>query len=611
MVEIIKSAEQKKLWERPQWQTLLHYKNGKSTIDSKTFFYAENGKKNPKEELVATIKAFFQPAQKEYIERINIKKNITQDFQHQHPQCAFPARFSWLSKHLNFSKIPKQKCPAYKKWEKKIQPHQATLVFASAYLNQPSSLFGHTFLRFDKKNKNEKLLSYISNFGAITPPNPNGFSYAYNGLTGGYPGVFSFQPYYEKVKTYGAIENRDLWEYNLDFSKQELKILVDHVWELGYQFVDYFFFTDNCSYLLMEVLDVARLSMRLAEKFPRQTIPLDTVREVLKQKGLMKKVDFRASKETKILSHWGDLTTKEKQAVKSFFRNEKLDENLTENETAKVTEIAYDINQYNLAKGKISLKKMRSRSMALLVARNKISQKENLFSKIKIPIRPDKAHASSRLSLSTGIRDANEFFSLSFRPAYHTIDDLDDGHVFGAGLNFFYGELQYDLENSSLYLNQFDLVSITSFAPWQAIFRPTSWKLGGNLTPRPNDWKRQMGNVFGAVGISAKITKKFLIYSLAEGQISYADKTFSKDILIGTGGSIGFVWNFLHDWKILAESKKIYFSAKKNNDFLDTKISLIFSPKTNFAYQLDYRNFSTNLQSFDEIKLRIKLFFGL
>ncbi|MHA1550082.1 MAG: Lnb N-terminal periplasmic domain-containing protein, partial [Alphaproteobacteria bacterium] len=237
---ILIEAETKELWNKPQWQKLMHYKNGESTVDSSAFFNSENGKTNLKEELIETLKSFASPAISEHEETINLQSNITQTFLHQHPQCAFRARYNWLATQLNLSSIKKQPCPRYEKWIKKARPHQATLVFASAYLNQPSSLFGHTFLRFDRKKKDELLLSYISNFGAITPESPNGFAYAYNGLTGGYPGVFSFQPYFEKVKSYGAIENRDLWEYTLNLSPIEIQRLADHIWELGYQYIDYY-----------------------------------------------------------------------------------------------------------------------------------------------------------------------------------------------------------------------------------------------------------------------------------------------------------------------------------------------------------------------------------
>ena len=61
-----------------KWKALLHYQNGKSSIDSSNFFLSENGKKNPQAELQASIKLF---------EGDDSKK-----------KCLFPARYLWLKK---------------------------------------------------------------------------------------------------------------------------------------------------------------------------------------------------------------------------------------------------------------------------------------------------------------------------------------------------------------------------------------------------------------------------------------------------------------------------------------------------------------------------------
>lgn len=64
--DLIKKAEQLKLYEDPCWKTLMHYKPApfhkyKSLVDDPDFFCAKNGKTNPRAELNATIKAFFEP----------------------------------------------------------------------------------------------------------------------------------------------------------------------------------------------------------------------------------------------------------------------------------------------------------------------------------------------------------------------------------------------------------------------------------------------------------------------------------------------------------------------------------------------------------------------
>lgn len=55
------------------------------------------------------------------------------------------------------------------------------LVFPAAYLNSPSSMFGHTLLRIDQADvtsNNTALLSYALNFGAYIEGMDNSILYA-------------------------------------------------------------------------------------------------------------------------------------------------------------------------------------------------------------------------------------------------------------------------------------------------------------------------------------------------------------------------------------------------------------------------------------------------
>ena len=104
-------------------------------------------------------------------------------------------------------------------------------------------MFGHTFLRLDGENQDEdaRLLAYTINYAADVNPADNELFYAYRGLFGGYPGVISVQPYYDKVKEYSDFENRDIWEYVLNLTPDETAQLVRHVWEIQPIRFDYFF----------------------------------------------------------------------------------------------------------------------------------------------------------------------------------------------------------------------------------------------------------------------------------------------------------------------------------------------------------------------------------
>ena len=96
-------------------------------------------------------------------------------------------------------------------------------------------------------------------------------------------------PYYLKVREYTDLENRDIWEYELNLSPEEIDRLLMHAWELGPIHFDYYFFDENCAYHLLGLLEAARPDLELTKGFRWWAIPSDTVREVVKQKGLVKR----------------------------------------------------------------------------------------------------------------------------------------------------------------------------------------------------------------------------------------------------------------------------------------------------------------------------------
>ena len=73
------------------------------------------------------------------------------------------------------------------------------MVFASAHMSAPASMFGHTFLRVDSAYESP-LLSYAVNYAATINRSDGGIAYAFKGIFGFYPGYYSILPYYEKVR---------------------------------------------------------------------------------------------------------------------------------------------------------------------------------------------------------------------------------------------------------------------------------------------------------------------------------------------------------------------------------------------------------------------------
>jgi hypothetical protein len=67
----------------------------------------------------------------------------------QHAQCVYPARTRWLKAQLNLTDLPPRTAPNSSNGSR-MSRHSAVMIFPAAYLNSPSSMFGHTLLRIDQ-----------------------------------------------------------------------------------------------------------------------------------------------------------------------------------------------------------------------------------------------------------------------------------------------------------------------------------------------------------------------------------------------------------------------------------------------------------------------------
>ncbi|HEX7928497.1 MAG TPA: DUF4105 domain-containing protein, partial [bacterium] len=189
-LELQQRAHDLRLAEQPFWRRLLHMQPDTfgggytSQADGPGFFLALAGKTDARAELDATLAAFFTDTLLE-------PGKLT-------PQCAFPARYRWLKAQLGFdgARLPEQPCERFEAWRAALDPQSVTLIFASYFLNNPSSIFGHTLLRFDKRDRpdSQRLLDYAVNYAAAVPPDDGAVVFAWRGIVGSYQGYFSVLP---------------------------------------------------------------------------------------------------------------------------------------------------------------------------------------------------------------------------------------------------------------------------------------------------------------------------------------------------------------------------------------------------------------------------------
>lgn len=538
------AARDAKVAQTREWRDLLHYERGRfgrgwrSLVVSPDFFLSPDGRHDPQAELDATLAAFFSKSE---------------TATGQHPQCAYIARYQWLRERLDFDpeRLPPHRCARFEDWYAAIDPGQATLVFPAAYLNSPSSMFGHTLLRLDPAEGRTRLDAYAINYAAQTTET-NGLAFALLGLTGGYPGNFSIMPYYSKVNEYNAIENRDIWEYELNLEQRELRRLLEHAWELGPVHFDYYFFDDNCSYMLLSLLDVARPGMGLTDDFGLYAIPNDTVRAVLAEEEMLRDVAFRPSNQTEI-AHRLRFLDREEETLALALAEGKLSADAAEvgaldsTRQAQVLDVASRYVQYR-AKD-ISAEARRERYLELLRARSRHGRDET--APIARPeSRPDEGHGSGRVALGVGQSAGEDFAELRFRPAYHDLMDPTAGYTPGAQINFLDVSARYDAERERLRLQGFDLVDVFSLSPRSRFFKPVSWRarVAWERIPVPGHADALVFGVRAGAGLSYGLGDA-QVFGLLQGA-ALVDDDLRKGRAFGAGPLVGVLWDVTPRWKL-------------------------------------------------------------
>lgn len=534
LAQLQHQAETQALANSSGWLALGHYRatmtgGWQSEADDQQFFFDENGVTDPAAELQATLSALFSPVKEDNAE---------------HPQCRFPARLYWLTEQLQIDpqQLPAPSCSEYQEWLKTINPGSATLVFPAAYINSPSSMFGHTLLRIDPADQRSEtpLITYALNYAAQMNESDNGFVFAFKGIFGGYPGSFALVPYYEKIKEYSDMENRDIWEYQLNLSQAEVRQLMRHAWEVHQVRFDYFFFDENCSYRLLALLDVARPGLELANQFTFAAIPADTVRTV-EQAGLYSAINYRPSTTT-TLNHRLQLLDENQQQQLSALMEGEASTGHTARQHARQLELGYDLLLYNI-RGSGEVRDPRTGlAYELLKQRSELEQSAE-WPEPPTKVRAENGHLSSRAALTFGRSGEHNFTALRYRPSYHDILDPSAGYGIGMQINFSDFNIRYYPSTEQFDLEEWRIIDILSLSPRNAFFSPISWGVdfgvqrqllhGSELHPI---------QVTPKTGVSYQLGQHWQGSAMAQLQLS-AHRQFQDQVNVGTGPRLSLLYH--------------------------------------------------------------------
>jgi hypothetical protein len=501
----------------PGWNALLHFKGSSSHIEAgSSFFLSADGHENAEAELAATKELFARDPQ---------------------GPCRFPARAIFLRVKPE-GKGPL--CDRWARWRETFGAQGIELVFASAFVNSPSSMYGHTLLKFPRGK--EELLDYTLSFGAETG-NAAGFAYVWLGLSGGFLGRYATAPFYLKVKEYNQVENRDFWVYPLKVSPKELELLVAHAWELRDVGFPYYFLKRNCAYYLLEFLEVARPGEGLTDHFPLWAVPMDTIRRLKENGWLAAEPRLRPSRRKVLEARKASLAEGEAGLVSALLEDPARP--LPSGREAAVLDAAYDLWRYNT-----DGKRGDPETEAVLLARRA------KFPALPPPVvrepPPETGHHTNRASLAFGSGDEAAFGEITYRGTLHDLLGNPLGYEPDSELSM--GDIRFRWQKK-IFLERLDLLRIRSLAPREPWFPSWAWSFrlgyGRAKEMRCRDWKCGHGILNGGGGMAWRLGPVHL-FALAELDAELGS-VFGPDYRFALGPSGGFYFSLWPGARALLE----------------------------------------------------------
>jgi hypothetical protein len=447
----------------PSWLALLHYRergDGSmlSEADRPEFFLSPNGKQAPGAELRAALAAMHDAERQ-------------RDF-----ACRFPARYEWLRTRLGHGSEAGviEQCPLLAHWLANFAGRRMSINFASSYLENPSSTFGHTFLRIVQQSSNE-LLSPTINYAARSDPRDGQLTFMFKGLFGGFPGVADELPFYRRLRTYAEIEGRDIHEFDLNLTADEVRTVLLHTWEVRDGVFDYFFIDENCAYRTLALLDVARPQAGLLKQFTAATVPVDTIR-ALRSAGMLGEHRVWPSVPRQVRSLESLVTAQEAGKARQIALGEAGVDDLdvlTPARRSATLQLAYEYGSVLIDRDEGE--RSRRKDIFGAVARARlVLDVPNVLQNGAPQGSPEDGHDGALLAAGIRRLHGRDGISLEYAMFRHTLTDPLSGYEPHAEISVLNPELY--LQGGQVRLQRIDWLVAASTIPSSALFSPRAWR---------------------------------------------------------------------------------------------------------------------------------------
>jgi hypothetical protein len=493
------------------WLSLLHADGTKSHIPDPDFLFTV-ADFSPEKELKASI-------------NILLADDVDPDV-----ACRFPARILWLRKKLGVEDNEFAYCDGITEFFDKAPADRISLVYASENLTQPSSMMGHLFMKIEGDDAAgehvEHAISYFTELNGINVP-----MIIIDSLIVGKDGFFTLSPYEEKLEYYLKREQRNVWEYQLNFSEDQRELVQLHIWELKQVRMTYLFNSYNCATLINTLISVAEPDVFLKDEL--WMTPVDVVK-VVSQANLVARTSVIPSSKWRVrmlaesMDNANVVAAVDRVNGRSGYPGGQPSNGGSSLDTVEDAflklELASSYADFKKDTGELAYDEWASVSHDLDQEKAQLS--EELYIDLSDYKTPTKTPPDSQVYAGLVYWNDINYLMLGFLPTSHDLND-DNSQFFGESeLRLSDISVLVSLEDADVSLNEWQLYSMSSYVPYDGLTGGISGRFRFGLEQHLNEVLEShlAGNISGGIGYAYQPFRRVVLGALMGAGLGYSDK---------------------------------------------------------------------------------------
>lgn len=580
---IIQKAIEKKSYDSHVWHRLIHLdKNNKPSINTPSFLISHDDF-TPKNELFKTINSFFED-----------NKSM----------CKYPARLYWLKNELDLkdSIFPASRCDEFDEYIEKTNPNNLKLVFVSEQVKNPSSMMGHTFFKLEGNDgdgaRRQNAVSFFTVIDTFNIP----YLMVKSTITG-MKGFFILSPYQSQVHRYLNEEDRNIWEYDLNLSELQKKIIYYHFWELKDIDITYLFTGFNCATIVDDMLAITDISYK--ENSSLWITPKDVIKKANTHKLLNRSV-LIPSKTWELNMLTESIPSPTVNTIQNMIFNKNYNQlhsyNYSKDEKDKQLEVLL-INTYtDYLQQDLNIL---SKDEALQIHDSVPAYNNDLSIDLTNYKNPLKTFDDSQLSFGYQETKAGGGLKIGFLPASNTL--YDDNREYFSESSLKIGEFAFIIDKNKISIDTLNVFAMKSLIPWNSLTQNFSTDFKFNYEKHYTSTLDEFHaiNISGGIGINKKIHDDMSLFGLFDIGFAYGNNAFYPYVYPQLGLMIYEIFNM----KSTFEYQYLYNQDNANTGYHNFNMEQSFYIDKKYRIGASYnRKLSAN-SSFETLGISFNYFF--